>query len=63
MVGLTTRPDVPQQPAALIDLITPEQATEYWLGYQNFYVITRYNRSSFYAMAVHDLAQALKARR
>ncbi|MBY0340349.1 MAG: lytic murein transglycosylase B [Rhodocyclaceae bacterium] len=63
MVGLVTRPDAPQEAAALIDLITPEQATEYWLGYQNFYVITRYNRSSFYAMAVHDLAQALKARR
>lgn len=63
MVGLVTRPDAPQEAAALIDLITPEQDTEYWLGYQNFYVITRYNRSSFYAMAVHDLAQALKARR
>ncbi|MDE2599310.1 MAG: lytic murein transglycosylase B [Rhodocyclaceae bacterium] len=63
MVGLVTRPDAPQQAAALIDLITPDQSTEYWLGYQNFYVITRYNRSSFYAMAVHDLAQALRERR
>ena len=63
MVGLVTRPDAPQEAAALIDLVTPNQATEYWLGYQNFYVITRYNRSSFYAMAVHDLAQALKDKR
>ena len=60
MVGLVTRPGAPQEAAALIDLITPDQPVEYWLGYQNFYVITRYNRSSFYAMAVHDLAQALK---
>ena len=44
----------------MIDLITPNEATEYRLGYQNFYVITRYNRSAFYASAVHDLAQALK---
>ncbi|HSD39711.1 MAG TPA: lytic murein transglycosylase B [Rhodocyclaceae bacterium] len=44
--------------AALIDLITPGEPTEYWLGLQNFYVITRYNRSSFYAMAVNDLAEA-----
>ena len=46
-------------PAALIDLVTPEQATEYRLGYQNFYAITRYNKSTFYASAVMDLAQAL----
>lgn len=46
--------------AALIDLITPDQATEYWLGFQNFYVITRYNRSSFYAMSVMQLAQAVR---
>jgi membrane-bound lytic murein transglycosylase B len=45
--------------AALIDLVTPGEPTEYWLGLQNFYVITRYNRSSFYAMAVNDLAEAL----
>lgn len=29
----------------------------------NYCVLTRYNRSSFYAMAVYDLAQALKAAR
>ena len=45
--------------AALIDLETPDEATEHWLGFRNFYVITRYNRSSFYAMAVFGLAQAL----
>lgn len=49
----------PEQPAALIDLVTPDAPTEYRLGYQNFYVITRYNRSSFYASAVMDLAAAL----
>ena len=46
-------------PAALIDLETPGEETEFWLGYRNFYAITRYNRSSFYAMAVYQLARAL----
>lgn len=53
----------PELPAALVDLATPQQATEYRLGYRNFYVLTRYNRSSFYAMAVYDLAQSLRAAR
>jgi len=46
--------------ATLVDLETPGADTEYWLGYRNFYAITRYNRSSFYAMAVFQLAEALR---
>jgi membrane-bound lytic murein transglycosylase B len=49
----------PADPAALIDLGTPGGPTEYRLGYHNFYVLTRYNRSTFYAAAVADLAEAL----
>ncbi len=33
---------------------------EFYLGYPNFYVITRYNRSPLYAMAVHQLTEALR---
>lgn len=50
-------------PAALIDLVTPDWPTEYWVGFDNFYVITRYNRSSFYAMSVFQLAEALRQAR
>ncbi|MBM7132300.1 lytic murein transglycosylase B [Dyella mobilis] len=32
---------------------------EHWFTFQNFYVITRYNRSPMYAMAVNQLAQAI----
>jgi membrane-bound lytic murein transglycosylase B len=35
---------------------------ELWFGSQNFYVLTRYNHSSYYAMAVHQLAQKIKWR-
>jgi len=53
----------PAGKAAFIELVTPGEDSEYWLGYQNFYVITRYNRSSFYAMSVFQLGEAIKAAR
>ncbi|PIW59007.1 lytic murein transglycosylase B [Shewanella sp. CG12_big_fil_rev_8_21_14_0_65_47_15] len=47
------------QKAMLIEL---EQAdhSDYWLGLNNFYVITRYNRSPLYSMAVYQFSQQLK---
>lgn len=45
--------------AALIEL-EGKQGLEYWVGYKNFYVITRYNHSPLYAMAVFQLAQSIK---
>ena len=45
-------------------LISAEQqdGPSYRVGFKNFYVITRYNRSARYAMAVHDLAEAIVKR-
>ncbi len=37
-----------------------EKYDELWYGTHNFYVITRYNHSAYYAMAVHQLAQKIK---
>ena len=48
-------------PCALIELETPGEANAYLVGLTNFYVLTRYNRSSLYAAAVLDLAQAVKS--
>jgi membrane-bound lytic murein transglycosylase B len=51
------------QPSVLVELDSVDAASEYWVGFDNFYVITRYNRSSFYAISVLELAQAIHAAR
>ncbi len=43
----------------LIDLQNGQAATQYWLATQNFFVLTRYNRSYYYAMAVIELGKAI----
>ncbi len=48
-----------EEKAALIELATPGEPSEFRLGLHNFYAITRYNRSAYYASAVADLASML----
>jgi membrane-bound lytic murein transglycosylase B len=46
--------------AGLISLDRADGSNEYWITFENFYVITRYNRSRMYASSVWSLAYALK---
>ena len=48
-------------PLALVELQNGSAAPSYVAGTQNFFVVTRYNWSSYYAMAVIDLAAAVAA--
>jgi membrane-bound lytic murein transglycosylase B len=53
-------------PGSAKAMLVPAQqpdSLQWRVGFQNFYVITRYNRSMLYAMAVNDLARALADRR
>jgi len=46
-------------PASMITLEGSE-GTEYWITHQNFFVISRYNRSPMYSLAVHQLAERIR---
>ena len=59
--GYRPAPGEPVAEGATVVNFDGVDGREYWIGYRNFYVITRYNRSPMYAMAVHQLAQAIRA--
>jgi membrane-bound lytic murein transglycosylase B len=58
--GVTATGAFPTTKRAIPLTLERHDGPEYWLGFDNFYVITRYNHSTYYAMAVYQLAEALK---
>lgn len=47
----------------LLELELGKKKAEYWIGWKNFYVISRYNHSALYSMAVYQLAEEIRKRR
>ena len=50
---------LPGDTAATLIELEGVKGTEHWMGMKNFYVITRYNHSALYALAVYQLSQEL----
>jgi membrane-bound lytic murein transglycosylase B len=58
--GVSSEEQLPAElQTALIELESSPDELEHWLGFHNFYVITKYNHSILYAMAVHQLSQEI----
>jgi membrane-bound lytic murein transglycosylase B len=59
--GVVPLAAVPDDAEAALFVLETDTGPRYWLGLNNFYVITRYNRSVNYAMAVIELAAEIKS--
>lgn len=60
--GYSAQQPVPAGAGATPVSLEGAAGKQYWLGYQNFYAITRYNISKMYAMAVFQLSEAIAGR-
>jgi membrane-bound lytic murein transglycosylase B len=58
--GVKFETRLPGDAPAMLIVSQGRNGTEYRVGFKNFYAITRYNRSTMYAMAVHDLGEAIR---
>jgi membrane-bound lytic murein transglycosylase B len=60
--GVSFDSPMPGDAPALLIAVDDTDGVHWRVGYNNFYVITRYNHSALYAMAVYELAAAVKQR-
>jgi membrane-bound lytic murein transglycosylase B len=61
--GVIVSEGIPDDSEAVLVLLQEQDETRYWVGLHNFRVITKYNRSPLYAMAVIQLANAISQKR
>lgn len=59
--GVRFETNLPADAPAMLIVAQGKDGPVYRVGFNNFYVVTRYNRSTLYSMAVHDLGQAIRA--
>jgi membrane-bound lytic murein transglycosylase B len=60
--GVSIEASMPQEAPAILIAADETDGVHWRVGYNNFFVITRYNHSAMYAMAVYELAAAVKQR-
>ena len=58
--GVKFTTDQPDDAPAMFVVLQGKNGPEYRVGFNNFYVITRYNRSTMYSLAVHELGNAIQ---
>ncbi len=61
--GVMPQQSLPMEKMAILMKFEGRNRPEFWLGFENFYVLTRYNQSSKYALAVAQLSEAIREAR
>lgn len=61
--GVNLETTLPEDTLTALIELEQKEGNEYWTGLQNFYVITRYNHSPLYAMAVYQLSREIRTLR
>lgn len=59
-IGVTPEKEIPGEILASLFALGEGDDARYWLALNNFYVITRYNRSTYYAMSVYELSREIR---